>query len=152
MVTNGEVMRRVAAIVSEEEYTRDGFHPWISQCGAQFIPCVSERLYHERYQQPDKVDERGQEMDWPVPYWWMDIGCTVMLILLAAINEGLAAGFAGPFPVPQSTLDLQAALGIPDHFAPVGVIPVGWPVSDVRSPSLKRGRVPRGDFVRWEHW
>ena len=34
-------------------------------------------------------------MSWPVPYWFMDIGCSVMLLLLAAVNEGLAAGFAG---------------------------------------------------------
>jgi hypothetical protein len=26
--------------------------------------------------------------DWPVPYWWLDIGCTTMLVLLDAINEG----------------------------------------------------------------
>jgi nitroreductase len=152
VVTNPAVMRRIATIVSEDDYTRDGFHPWISQCGAQFIPCVSERLYHERYQQPDKVDEHGREMAWPVPYWWMDIGCTVMLILVAAINEGLAAGFAGPFPVPQSTLDLQHELGIPEHFEPVGVIPVGWPLEDRPSPSLKRRKLRHGEFVRWEHW
>ncbi len=152
IVSNPEVMRRIATIVSEEEYTRDGFHPWISQCGGQLIPCVSERLYHERYQQPDKVDEHGREMDWPVPYWWMDIGCTVMLIILAAINEGLAAGFAGPFPVPQSTLDLQAELGIPDHFTPVGVMPVGWPLEDQPSPSLKLRRLKHHEFLRWERW
>lgn len=152
IVTDPDLMRRIAAMVSEDEYTREGFHPWVSQCGAQLIPCVSERLYHERYQQPDKVDEHGREMDWPVPYWWMDIGCTVMLILLAAINEGLAAGFAGPFPVPQSTLALQAELEIPEHFTPVGVIPVGWPLEDRRSPSLKRGKLRSEDFVRWQRW
>lgn len=148
IVTRPEVMQRLAMIVSEEDYTRDGFHPWISQCGAQIIPCVSEHLYHERYQQPDKVDEDGREIDWPIPFWWMDVGCTVMLILMAAINEGLAAGFASAESPPK----LQAELGIPDHFTPVGVIPVGWPLEDQPSSSLKRGKVKPGDFVRWERW
>ena len=24
----------------------------------------------------------------PTPYWWMDVGCTVMMVLLAAVDEG----------------------------------------------------------------
>ncbi|MFN8629804.1 MAG: hypothetical protein U0838_05605 [Chloroflexota bacterium] len=39
----------------------------MSECAAQFIPCVSEQIYHRRYQEPDKVDEDGREIDWPVP-------------------------------------------------------------------------------------
>ncbi len=93
-------MARVAEGADEQSYADIGYHRWVSQCGAQFIPCISERLYHERYQQPDKLED-GKELTWPVPYWWMDIGCTVMLIILAAIDEGLASGFAGPFPHPK---------------------------------------------------
>jgi alkanesulfonate monooxygenase SsuD/methylene tetrahydromethanopterin reductase-like flavin-dependent oxidoreductase (luciferase family) len=42
--------------------------------------------------------------------------------------------------------------GIPDEFVPIGVMPVGRPIPDVRSPSLKRGWVPFEQFARWERW
>jgi hypothetical protein len=34
----------------------------------------------------------------------------------------------------------------------VGVISIGHPLKDVRSPSLKRGRRAFGEFVHYEHW
>ena len=30
-----------------------------------------------------------------MPYWWVDAGASMMLLLLAAVDEGLAAGFLG---------------------------------------------------------
>ena len=150
IVTEPELRRGVAAILGEEDGVEAGFDRWISECAALFIPCVSEAIYHDRYREADKVDEAGSEIDWPVPYWWMDIGCTVMLILLAAVDEGLAAGFAGADA--DGYVALRALLGIPDDFSPVGVIPVGRPLPDKRSPSLKRGWRPNEDFARWEHW
>jgi nitroreductase len=77
----------------------------------------------------------------------MDIGCTVMLILLAAVNEGLAAGFAG-----GDFEGIRTELGIPEDYAPVGVIPVGRPLPDKRSPSLKRGWRGVEEFAHWEAW
>ena len=150
IVTEPELRRGVAAILGEEDGVEAGFDRWISECAALFIPCVSEAIYHDRYREADKVDGAGSEIDWPVPYWWMDIGCTVMLILLAAVDEGLAAGFAGADA--DGYVALRALLGIPDDFSPVGVIPVGRPLPDKRSPSLKRGWRPNEDFARWEHW
>lgn len=150
IVTEPATRRRVAELYGEQELIAEGWDPWISQCAALFIPCVSERIYHDRYREPDKVDEAGQEIEWPIPYWWMDIGMTVMLILLAAVDEGLAAGFAGADAAGIEAL--KAELGIPAEFAPVGVIPVGRPLPDKRSPSLKRGWVAHESFVRWERW
>ena len=74
----------------------DAFGPWVSECAAQFIPCVSEAIYHRRYQEPDKVRDDGTEIDWPVPFWWVDIGATMQTIMLAAVDEGLGCGFIGP--------------------------------------------------------
>jgi nitroreductase len=148
IVTDPERMRRVAAIALEEEYVEAGFDPWLSQSAALFVPCVSEKVYRDRYDEPDKRGPDEEAIDWPVPYWWMDIGLTVMLILLAAVDEGLAAGFAGTLEPSR----LNEELGIPEHFVPVGVIPVGRPLPDRRSPSLKRGWRPLEEFVRWESW
>lgn len=109
---------------------------------------MSEKVYRDRYAEPDKLQPDGSVIDWPIPYWWMDIGCTVENLLLAAVDEGLAAGFAGP----DDPDELRVVLRIPADYAPVGVVPVGHPLPDKRSPSLKRGWVPIDEFVRWERW
>ena len=94
VVTDPERRREVARICGEEFYEAD-FGPWISECAAQFVPCVSEEIYHRRYREPDKVQEDGTEIDWPIPYWWVDVGATMQNIWLAAVNEGLGCGFVG---------------------------------------------------------
>jgi nitroreductase len=147
VVMDPERRREVARICGEEYYV-DVFGPWISECAAQFVPCVSAEIYHRRYQEADKIDEDGNEIEWPVPYWFVDVGATMQTIWLAAVNEGLGCGIVG-----TDDLDaLRAALGIPDEFTPIGVMPVGRPLPDVRSPSLKRGWVPFDQFARWERW
>jgi nitroreductase len=150
VVTDPALRHRIALLCGELDYTNAGFDPWISQSAALFIPCVSEAIYHARYREADKVDEAGAETEWPVPYWWMDIGCTVMLVLLAAVEEGLAAGFAGSDAAGYE--EIRSFLGVPDDFSPVGVIPVGRPLPDKRSASLKRGWVANPEFARWNHW
>lgn len=151
IVIEPDMRRRIAELYHEDEMVAEGWDPWMSRCAAIFIPCVSEKIYHDRYHEPDKMDDSGEEMHWPVPYWWMDIGMTVMLITLAAVDAGLASGFAGT-PVPANIQSLKDELGIPADFVPVGVMPVGHPMPDKRSPSLKRGWVPSAAFARWERW
>jgi nitroreductase len=148
IVTEPERRRLIAEICHEPEYTAAGFDPWVSRAPVLLIPCVSEEIYHSRYREPDKINEDGTEIDWPVPYWFVDVGATVMLILLAAVDEGLAAGFLGT----HRMADLAAAMDLPADQQPVGVITVGHPLPDRRSGSLKRGWVPRDDFVHWERW
>jgi len=146
VVVDPALRRAVARACGEEEYEAD-FGPWVSECAAQFIPCVSEQVYHRRYQEPDKLLDDGTEIDWPIPYWWVDIGATMQNIMLAAVDEGLGCGFIGP--------DVDAVrqlLGIPEEFTPIGVMPVGRPLRDVRSPSLKRGWVPFEEFARFDRW
>jgi len=150
IVTDAALRLRIGRIFGEPDYEESGFDRWISEAPALFIPCVSEAIYHARYREADKVGDDGAEIEWPVPYWWMDIGCTVMLVLLAAVDEGLAAGFAGAEA--EGYVELRSTIGIPEDFAPVGVIPVGRPLPDKRSESLKRGWVPNPEFARWNHW
>jgi nitroreductase len=148
VVTDPALRREVGRICGEEGYADLGMGRWVSACAAQFIPCVSEEIYHRRYREPDKTDEQGLEMDWPVPYWWVDIGATMMVVMLAAVDAGLAAGFAGT----EDPGVLRAALRIPEEFVPIGVMPVGRPLPDVRSPSLRRGWVPFQEFARFDGW
>ncbi|CAN5573199.1 nitroreductase family protein [soil metagenome] len=148
IVTDADKRRAVAEVCDEANYVEAGFDPWISRAPALFVPCVSEEVYRARYREPDKRRPGEPEMDWPVPYWWVDVGCTSMLIVLAAVDEGLAAGFLGS----NRISDLQAVLGIPSDFIPAGVITVGHPAPDRRSGSLRRGWVPNEEFARWERW
>jgi nitroreductase len=149
VVVTARDRRRAVALACGEDTDDPVFGPWISACAAQFVPCVSEAIYHRRYREPDKLREDGTEIDWPVPFWWVDVGATMQTIMLAAVNEGLGSGFAGPV---DGIEPLRAVLGIPDEFVPIGVIPVGRPLPDTRSPSLRRGWVPFPDFARWERW
>ena len=71
-------------------------------------------------------------------------------VMLAAVNEGLGCGFAGTDEAGWNAI--RAYLAIPDAFMPIGVMPVGRPLPDVRSPSLKRGWVPFEEFARWDGW
>jgi FMN reductase [NAD(P)H] len=150
IVTDPASRRRIAELSFEPHMVEQGFDRWLTECAAIFVPLVSEQVYHRRYQEPDKLEPGGEEIDWPVPYWWMDIGCTVMLVLLAAVDEGLAAGFAGAEA--DGIAAFKREFGVPDEFVPVGFIPVGRPLPDKRSPSLARGWVPTQEFARWERW
>src|SRR5579864_5389930 len=115
LVTDPVTRRRIAQIAGEEYYVATMDHPFISEAPAQIVVCASEKVYKDRYREPDKKsnpDEPDQE--WPVPYWHTDAGCALMLLLLAAVDEGLAGAFVGIWDQKA----LQELLGIPDHFLP----------------------------------
>jgi nitroreductase len=147
VVTNRATKQKVAEIQGEKEYATAGFHHWISEAPFAIVACVSEKLYHDRYNEPDKLED-GTEIEWPTPYWFFDIGTGCMIILLAAVDAGLAAAFTGV----SDPKAMKSLLGIPDHFHPVGVISIGYPAKDKRSPSLKRGRRPRNQVIHYEKW
>ncbi|HYI14588.1 MAG TPA: nitroreductase family protein [Thermomicrobiales bacterium] len=148
IVTDPALRKEVARLCGEEHYEEALGHPWISEAPVQAIACVSEAAYHQRYQEPDKLQEDGSEIVWPVPFWFVDIGCSVMVLLLAAVDNGLAAGYAGI----MDTAALKNLLGIPEDVTPVGVIPIGYADLDTPSPSLKRGRRSFEGFVHRERW
>ena len=149
VVTEPERRREVARLYGEDEY-EPVFGRWVSQCAAQLIPCVAEAVYHRRYREPDKLRDDGSEIDWPIPCWWVDVGATMQTVMLAAVDEGLGCGFIGGDA--DAIAELKRYLAIPDEFTPIGVMPVGRPLPDVRSPSLRRGWLPFDQFAHWEAW
>lgn len=151
VVTQPQLKHAIARICHEASYTEDGFHSFISEAPVLVIACTSETAYHRRYQEPDKLNEDGTEINWPIPFWHMDAGCAVMILLLAVVNEGLSAGFAG-IPTLQGMEVLRELLGIPQEVIPVGVIPIGHRAPDIPSPSLKRGRKPASEYIHHEKW
>ncbi|MDQ3655327.1 MAG: nitroreductase family protein [Chloroflexota bacterium] len=147
-VTDPATRQEIARIGGEEHYVADGFNPFISGAPVQIVICTSEQVYHDRYNEPDKLDDDGSEIIWPVPYWHTDAGCSLMLVLLAVVNEGLGSAFIGV----GNPRELQDLLGIPDDYLPIGVVMIGHPAPDQKSGSLKRGHRDLDAIWHRERW
>jgi nitroreductase len=103
--------------------------------------------YLDRYAEPDKGWTDRDEARWPVPYWDVDAGMAAMILLLGVVDAGLGACFFG---VPGERWHaVRAAFAVPPQLRPVGVISLGYPAPDRRSPSLRRGRRPLADVVSY---
>jgi FMN reductase [NAD(P)H] len=154
VVTELETRRRIAELADEPYYVERGLEPWISRAPVHIVVAMREDDYHDRYREPDKL-ENGEEIEWRVPWWWVDAGKAMMLLLLAAVDEGLGAGVFGLFP-PENNDRLRDLLGIPADFEIVGVVTVGHPAPEPlrerTKESLQRRRRPLEEVVRWESW
>lgn len=148
VVEDAALRDEIARLADEPAYVEMGFDPWISKAPAHLVICVSEKVYRDRYSEPDKLGDDGSQIEWPVPYWWIDAGASMMAVLMAAVDEGLGAGFLGVHSVP----DLSALLDVPDHFHPIGVITVGHSAPDRRSASLDRPKKTPADVIFTDRW
>lgn len=152
VVDDPDVRARIAAMFEDPDAETE---PWFSSAAAIVVVCCRENDYHDRYNRPDKLAATGgTELEWPAPFWFVDAGAAMMLVLLAAIDEGLAAGVFG---VPVETLpELRALLGIPGDVAVVAGITVGHAAPDPEwSKRTSRSTQPRRSFdevVRWNRW
>jgi nitroreductase len=112
------------------------------------IVCLSDKqAYLDRYAEPDKGWTDRDESHWPVPYWDIDTGMAALLILLGAVEQGLGACFFG---IPgEHWPAFRTRFEVPERLTPVGVISLGYPAPDVRSPSLARGRRSPAEVVHY---
>jgi nitroreductase len=150
VVTDEATRRRIAELAGEAEYLEQGFDPWISRAPVHVVVGTREEDYHERYRKPDKLRDDGTEIDWPVPWWYVDAGKASMLLLLAAIDEGLGAGLFGLDPAGNE--GLRGLLGIPDDVHVVGVVTIGHAAPESRQRSRPFAWKPLDEVVRWERW
>lgn len=144
VLTDAATRRAVAELAGEVRYVERGLPAWLSRAPVHVVVCADEGAYRARYRAPDKEDGPP----WPVPYWQVDAGASLMLVLLAAVDEGLAAGFLGIHRVPG----LASLLGIPGGVHPLGVVTLGYPAPDHPSRSLERGWRDLAEVVRWGSW
>jgi len=147
VVTDQELRTQIAQLAHEERYVEAGFDPWLSKAPVHIVLCTSETVYRDRYDEPDKASA-GDAQDWPVPYWYVDAGASLMLLLLAAVDEGLAAGFAGS----HNLEGIKELLAIPPNVQPVGLVTLGFPDSDRKSGSLARGWKQIDEVVHRQRW
>lgn len=154
VLTEDERKRALADATGEEFYVAQGFDRWISGAAAIVVVCTREEDYHDRYRQADKLDDAGAEIEWPVPYWHVDAGKAAMLVILAAIDEGLATGVFG-FPS-ERIAEIRELLRLPADVVPVEAITIGHAGDDKASDRLSsrgtRPRRPLEELIRWEHW
>jgi nitroreductase len=139
------------------ETTRDpdlGWGPDTVQLGPPvlILPLPDPRRYLERYAQPDKIAfGMDRESNWPVPFWEIDAAMAAMLILLAAVNEGLGGWFFG---ITHGERQLLDRFGVPEHLRTIGIVGLGYRADD-EEPSgswMKSRRRPFEDQVHRNGW
>ena len=152
VVTEPATRRKIAEIL-QIGTALAGDDKWVSVAPVLIVVGVREDDYHERYRKPDKLVE-GQEIEWPIPYWHFDAGAAAMLILLAAIDEGYAAGLFGVFM--EAMQPFKQLLAIPNDVDVACCITIGKPADDSewdrRTSRLTQARKPVDELVHWERW
>jgi nitroreductase len=128
---------------------------WFGKAAAHILVLTREQDYHDRYNQPDKLAVTGGvEVVWPVPFWHVDAGAALMLVWLAALEEGLGAGVYG-VPVEEDAR-WRALLAIPDDVTIVVGLTVGHPAEDPdwdsATSAFSQRRRAQDEVVKWNRW
>jgi nitroreductase len=108
--------------------------------------------YLSRYRQPDKVEfGKTQADDWPVRFWDVDGGMASMVVLLAAIDKGLAGWFFG---IAHGEEAVRTRLRIPPDRNMVGVIGLGYadPAEVKIGSATTRKRRPLSEQLHRNGW
>jgi len=143
VVTSDDTRTAIAGLADEDAWTAGGHHPWLSAAPVHLILCAEPGTYQRRYSEPDK-DPAALD----IPWWWVDAGAALMLILQAAVDEGLAAGFLGAHAAPG----IERLLGIPADVEVVGIITIGHPLPEDPTSSAGRGQRPSDQVTHRERW
>jgi nitroreductase len=132
---------------SSPEATPDSWLVGMRTAPVLVVAFSDKDAYLDRYAEPDKGWTDRDEARWPVPYWHIDTGMASLLVLLGAVDAGLAACFFG---IEGEHWDgVRAAFHVPPGLTPVGAISIGYRAPDRPSPSLRRGRRPLSEVVAY---
>lgn len=117
------------------------------------MPLGDPAIYASRYSEPDKDRSALSGLaagNWPVPYWLVDASFMVMMLLLAAADEGLGALF---FHLHRDPAPLLSALGVPDGKEAIGAVALGYEANPgITGSPTRRARRPLGDVVHRGRW
>lgn len=114
------------------------------------MPLAHKMTYLERYAKPDKGWEDRAEARWPAPYWYIDTGMAALMMLLTAVDEGLGACFFGI--APEHLEPFRKEFGVPEDYAPIGGITVGYRSPDAPAARFDDRRRGMDDVVHLGHW
>ena len=105
------------------------------------IPLPDPERYLARYSEPDKI-AFGMDVaaNWPVPFWDVDASMAAMLMLLAAVDEGLGGWFFG---ITHGERELLRRFGVPERLRPIGYVGFGYRAEDERPSGSGAGRPRR---------
>jgi nitroreductase len=150
VVTDDDRRAAIAKAFGDDHYSTNGRN-FIADAPVHMVVAANESLYHARYNEADKLAATGGvEITWPVPYWFVDAGALMMLVLLAGIDEGLASAFIGH---PDQKRIFGELLGLPDDVVPIGLALFGKPAESPPIGSRLRSRQrPLDDLVHWDGW
>ena len=148
LVLENEDRDRFWRVTAEEPY--DEWLRGISSAPLLIMAFAHKDGYLDRYAEPDKGWTDRDESHWSAPYWYVDTGMAVLLMLQTAVDEGLGACLFG---LPSERVDaVLAEFEVAEGYAPVGVVSVGYRQPDRRSPSLRRGRREVPEVVHRGRW
>jgi nitroreductase len=137
--------------------TRDPEFGWEAETVAHgptvlILPLPDPKRYLDRYAQLDKIRfGMDEEANWPVRFWEIDAAMAAMLMLLAAVDEGLGGWFFG---ITHGERELLDGLGVPAHLRPIGILGLGYRAED-EEPSgswMKRRRRPLEEQIHRNGW
>jgi nitroreductase len=116
------------------------------------LPLSNKSAYIDRYSEPDKIEYGlDREEGWPVPYWDLDTAMAVMLMLLAAVDEGLGGWYFG---IVHGERELLDELGVPKDIRAIGAVGLGYaaPEEEPTGSAFTRRRRPFDDVVHRDAW
>ncbi len=151
------VLDSAQAVAEFWEITRDPEHGWDLDDVAVgptviVLPLPDARRYVDRYSQSDKI-EFGMDdaANWPVKFWEIDAAMASMLMLLAAVDEGLGGWFFG---ITHGERDLLDRFGVPGDLRPIGIIGLGYRADDEEpvGSSTTRVRRPLAEQIHRNGW
>jgi nitroreductase len=114
------------------------------------VALASKEAYLDRYAMADKGWVDRDEERWPVPYWYVDTGFLCLLMLLAAVDEGLAALLFGL--IPADIPAFRRSFGVPDSYDPVGCVAIGHEQLGAPRRDLRARRRPPEELIHRSSW
>ncbi|WP_405064202.1 nitroreductase family protein [Kribbella sp. NBC_01505] len=129
VVITDPAKRAVIAATGDEMFEQLQQPNFAAQAQVHVVICVSPAIYTGRYQESDKqelVSDTSQDDLWKVPYWYTDAGAALSLLLLATVNEGIAAAFIGGVDHDL----IRNLVGMPTSYIPVGIALLGHEAPD----------------------
>lgn len=151
LVLTGDETQRYWRMTLPDPADDDGWAARLRRAAVLVFVLSNKDAYLDRYAEPDKGWVDRDERRWPVPYWDVDAGMAAMLLLLAAVDEGLGAllfGIEGPWE------PIRDEFAIPAEYRCVGIVALGHgdPDEVPMGSGVTRPRRPLDEIVHRGQW